>query len=436
MKPVLLSLISVLVLSTILSACQQNQTSADVAPAVSDDFVVWTTSKKYKLYYEDSCALWNQQNPQNTIELTCELYDKKQLNYKLWYIFQAGYDCPDFVDLPYEYFGKYVSTEKQYFTELNDLIEQTKDVIDKDCLNRYCVNGTYFGLPYEVGNTVIYYNIDILYKAGINPNHIKTWEDFINAGKIVKEKTGKYILSVDIDNSVLFLGMLLQKGSHITDDMGKFTLDSKENIEVLQLIYDLLYKYQIAEIAHGLDHYNKEHFEHINENSVASLVMPISYMNEFIYQMPNMVKKYIVYPMPKWDVTDNYETAKIGNHCTCITKDCKNISKAKQFLSFLRLDQKAAVNMWNSLAVDPILIDAMDNVALYQTNRYTNYFRGNPLTVLRKVEKKSAHLNTMSKYNQVQKVLSEEVLMKVLIERSLSPEEAMHQAQKILDTMG
>lgn len=436
MKPTVLTLISVLILSTILSACQKNEPTPDIPQIPPDHFVVWTTSNKYKLYYEESCARWNQENPQNTMKLTCELYDKKQLNYKLWYIFQAGYDCPDFVDLPYEYFGKYVSTENQYFTQLNDVIEQTKDVIDQDCMNRYCVNGTYFGLPYEVGNMVIYYNIDILYKAGINPNHIKTWEDFIHAGKIVKQTTGKQMLSIDVDNSVLFLGMLLQKGSHITDDMGKFTLDSKENIEVLQLLYDLLYNDQIAEIAYGLDHYNKEHFEHVNENSVASLVMPISYMNEFVNQMPNMVKKYIVYPMPKWKATDNYETAKIGNHCTCITKDCKNIPKAKQFLRFLRLDQQAAVNMWNHLAVDPIRMECMDNVELYQIDRYTNYFRGNPLTVLRKVEKNSAHLNTGSKYNQIQKVLSEEVLMKALIERSLTPEEALHQAQKMLETMG
>ncbi len=65
----------------------------------------------------------------------------------------------------------------------NDIVEPHKDKIVQSRLDIYAKDGQYYGLPYHVGASVIYYNMEILEQAGVNPEDIKTSDDFKEAGR-------------------------------------------------------------------------------------------------------------------------------------------------------------------------------------------------------------------------------------------------------------
>jgi ABC-type sugar transport system, periplasmic component len=79
------------------------------------------------------------------------------------------------------------------------------DPADKDYLKSFLpnvlalsqVNGKQVGLPYALSNPVMYINTELVAKAGLDPsNPPKTWQELMEAAKIVKEKTGAYGLYV------------------------------------------------------------------------------------------------------------------------------------------------------------------------------------------------------------------------------------------------
>lgn len=93
----------------------------------------------------------------------------------------------------------------KYPDKFNDLNSFGAKDLAKDFLdwkwNQSTVGEKQLGLPTDIGPMVLYYRQDLFQQAGLpsEPNDvaakIKTWDDFLAAGKTLKEKTGADILS-------------------------------------------------------------------------------------------------------------------------------------------------------------------------------------------------------------------------------------------------
>ena len=60
--------------------------------------------------------------------------------------------------------------------------------------------------------------MDIMNEAGIDPADIVTWDDYVEAGKVVLEKTGKPMCAVETADLFLPQMMLLEKGVQYVDE--------------------------------------------------------------------------------------------------------------------------------------------------------------------------------------------------------------------------
>lgn len=63
-------------------------------------------------------------------------------------------------------------------TDLTPLVEDERDKFVEARLTLYSKNGKLYGLDTHVGTTVMYYNMEMMNKAGVDPDDIKTWEDY------------------------------------------------------------------------------------------------------------------------------------------------------------------------------------------------------------------------------------------------------------------
>ncbi|MDA3973857.1 MULTISPECIES: ABC transporter substrate-binding protein [Enterococcus] len=99
-----------------------------------------------------------------------------------------------------------------------------------------------FGFPNDWGNACMFYNETAFKEAGIDVTTIKNWDELIDAGKKLKEKTGKKLLFMrDTGELDLVKYLTEQQGVSLFDKNGKLNLldDAvKKSYEIIQKLQD------------------------------------------------------------------------------------------------------------------------------------------------------------------------------------------------------
>lgn len=111
--------------------------------------------------------------------------------------------------------------------------------------------GKQYGLPRDVSNLVVFYNRDLLKKAGLpDPKPDWTWEDFLRYAKaLTVEKDGKRVQwGVSFQTFYLFWEPWVWSagGRFYSPDHTRFLLNSPASLEGLQFYLDLRYKHHVA----------------------------------------------------------------------------------------------------------------------------------------------------------------------------------------------
>ncbi len=119
-------------------------------------------------------------------------------------------------------------------------LEFAGGVYDKKVLEALSWHGEIFALPRDISLLVVYYNKDLLKRAGVaEPKEGWTFEEFLSKAKRVKEKTGAFGVSFEED-PLFYLPYLMSEGG------GFFELESPESQKALEFYADLRKKYHVA----------------------------------------------------------------------------------------------------------------------------------------------------------------------------------------------
>ncbi len=104
------------------------------------------------------------------------------------------------------------------------------------------LNGTLYAFPFESELLGLFYNIDVLAEAGIEPP--TTWDELVDAtGKLATETRAGLSMRVANDSSIVFnyLPFLTEGGGTVFNaDLTGSALDSQANYDALQLYHDLM----------------------------------------------------------------------------------------------------------------------------------------------------------------------------------------------------
>ena len=85
------------------------------------------------------------------------------------------------------------------------------------------LNGKQYGVPFDSGATGLYYRTDYLEQAGYKAKDMENlnWDQYIEIGKAVKEKTGKKIITLDPNDLGIIRSMIQSAGSWYLAEDGK-----------------------------------------------------------------------------------------------------------------------------------------------------------------------------------------------------------------------
>ncbi|MDR4889964.1 sugar ABC transporter substrate-binding protein [Fredinandcohnia sp. QZ13] len=100
-------------------------------------------------------------------------------------------------------------------------------------------DGNIYAMPFDTGPAAVFYRTDIFAEAGVNPDDIKTWDDFVEAGGKVKEATGKAMLSFDQADANQYTIMLNQQGEGYFDENNNLTVGSEASVNALEVLKGL-----------------------------------------------------------------------------------------------------------------------------------------------------------------------------------------------------
>ncbi len=146
----------------------------------------------------------------------------------------ANGEAPDILYVEPATFKKYV--DKGMLLDLSPYYsDELKADILPSALDAVTVDGKIYALPIEMETLGLFYNVDMLEEAGIDPP--KTWDELYEAAKaLTTDDVYGLILPVEETSYTLFnwWPFMWMAGADVYDDEGNVTVDSPEMIEALE----------------------------------------------------------------------------------------------------------------------------------------------------------------------------------------------------------
>lgn len=418
--------LSVLLVCLMLASMSATAFAAPEAETIT----FWTFQAAHQTFMEKAAARWNETYPDRPIELQAETLGYDDVHNNLMISLQTGTGAPDMVDIEIAMYANFITGEEEYIplVPLNDIIEPEKDVFIMGRFDNYANHGNYYGVDYHVGAAAMMYNKEIFEEAGVDINSIVTWDDFKEAGKVIREKTGKYIMAVETTEHWTYYPLITQQGSDFFDPAtGEVILDNEINIATLEWLLDGVQQDIFVPMPGGFCH-SEEWYAYMNAGNVGAIAVPLWYLNRFTDYMKDLDGKMAVRAMPVWEVGGG-KSAGLGGTGTSITNQAKNIDLCKEFLYFAKMSKEGAIATWTELGFDPLRTDIYEDPTMTAPNVFTDYFGDNIYAVMDETAPSIAGLSTSNPlYPTALTLVQKTVMYDVLSAQTMSPADALKAA--------
>ena len=225
MKRKLPKILSVLLASTlVLSACSTGSggESSEGSSADTKEITVWAWDPAFNIAaMNKAIEAYSETNP----DLTINVVENAQADIvqKLNTTLNSGSTkgLPNIVLIEDYRAQSFLQSYPDSFFELSDVIN-SEDFADYK-IGPTSVDGKQYGVPFDSGATGLYVRTDYLEEAGYTLDDLQDidWDKYIEIGKAVKEKTGKYMLTQDPNDLGIIRLMVQSAGSWYTTEDGE-----------------------------------------------------------------------------------------------------------------------------------------------------------------------------------------------------------------------
>ena len=171
------------------------------------------------------------------------------------------------------------------------------------------LDGKVYGVPFDSGVVGFFYRSDILAESGFKAEDLKniTWDRFIEIGKTVKEKTGKYMLGFQNTDGGIMRIMMQSAGKWYFDEEGKPALIGNQ---ALVEAFELYKKIVDSGIAKPTNNWN-EWVGTINTGESASVTSGVWIVGS-IKAAKDQSGLWDVAPVPRLSTVDSKNASNLG----------------------------------------------------------------------------------------------------------------------------
>ncbi len=192
--------------------------------------------------------------------------------------------------------------------------------------------GKYYGYPWLLGTRAMFYNVDLVMKAGLDPeNPPKTWSELLNAVKKISALPGVYGIGLPAGEVYspwqewFLLALWGNGGDVLSKDLKTAVLASDQNRETARF-YQELSRY-------ALKSKQKDLGEAFGEGRVGFLVSGAWSIGTLAQSYPNL--NYSVCLIPKPDKPKGIHASFLGGEILAIPTQTKNLDAARKLINYL-----------------------------------------------------------------------------------------------------
>lgn len=144
----------------------------------------------------------------------------------------GGSGLPDIVLLEDYVSAKYRTTFPGSFADLTDAFDWSKFLEFK--VKAVSENDRVYAVPFDTGAAALYYRLDLVEQAGYTEEDMQnlTWDEFIEIGKTVTEKTGTPMMVEIANNKTTLIRAMMQScGQWYFDENGEINMKNNESLK-------------------------------------------------------------------------------------------------------------------------------------------------------------------------------------------------------------
>lgn len=223
-----------------------------------------------------------------------------------------------------------------------------------------------YAMPWDSGPVAMFYRRDIYEAAGIDPATIKTWDDFIAAGKKIAETNpGVVMTNADINGDSEFFRMISneQGCGYFAPDGQSITINQPACVATLEKIKEMKDAGIIAAANWG------EKIQNNNAGTVATQMYGGWYEGTVRSTSPDLAGKWGVYQMPSL-TADGPRAANLGGSSLAIASVSDNKEAAWAYVNYTLGTNEGQVTMLKEYGLVPSLLSALDDPYVSQPQDY------------------------------------------------------------------
>ncbi len=204
----------------------------------------WAWDKNFNVAaLEEAKRIYLEKNPGTELEIEIVEYAQKDVIQKLNTGLSSGSTdgLPNIVLIEDYRAQMFLKSYPGSFSDLSSITDPKKFA---DYKLEFMTDGDkIYGVPFDNGCAVLYYRRDLIEKAGYTDEDMQdlTWEEYIELGKKLKEKTGVKLLTLD-PNDVAQIRMIIQSAGkwYIKEDGTPNLKDNETLKEAVRIYMELL----------------------------------------------------------------------------------------------------------------------------------------------------------------------------------------------------
>ncbi|MEV4257437.1 sugar ABC transporter substrate-binding protein [Spirillospora sp. NPDC049652] len=291
-------------------------------------------------------------------------YDKITVGLK------SGKGLPDITTVEGPRFQSFLGSFPSGFYDLTSLASKYKDQFNQASWKTATdEKGRTLALPWDSGPCGVFYRRDLFQKAGVDPNSINTWDDYVKAGEQVKAKTGTKFITLDPAEDNTFLMMLQQEGQGYFKD-GKVAVNTPQAVKAMTVLKQLSDK-GLVDWARGWD----ATVTSSKTGKSATTPQAAWWGGTLTGEMKEMSGKWGVFPLPAFE-QGGVRTSNNGGSLLTVTSQTKNPKTAWAFTEFMLANSANQVSMLKNEGLFPAFLPALKDPLVQQADPY---FGGQPV---------------------------------------------------------
>lgn len=318
---------SIALLSTTVGC--SNDSSGDASESNENKVVVWCWDQSFNgKALQIAEELYQAENPDFQLDIVD--LSKTDLEQKLTTNLASGVtdSLPDIILVNDVNAQKYVESYPNTFADLSNAVDYSNFVPYK--VSGVTVDNKIYGIPFDVGVTGLFYRTDYLEEAGFTAKDLEnsTWDEFIEIGKVVYEKTGKYLSTINPNDETITSIMLQSAGSwYITaDNKGNFT--NNDVMTETMRIYNALATSGVTKPVTGWS----EFVSSFNNGDVAAVISGV-WQIATIMDGTDQSGKWAVAPTPRLNIKNGVNASNEGGSSWFVLDAAENKELAIDFLA-------------------------------------------------------------------------------------------------------